>query len=138
MATDNIEHVSMMTEEEWQERLTPEQYRVLRLKGTEFAFTGKFWKHHDDGTYTCAGCGQELFASGTKFDSGCGWPSFYDALDVGSVRFVPDHSHGMERTEVVCSRCGGHLGHVFEDGPRPTGQRYCINSASLDFRPAEK
>jgi peptide-methionine (R)-S-oxide reductase len=125
------------SDDEWRERLSPEQFRVLRQKGTEHPFTGKYWNHHADGTYTCAACGQELFASGTKFESGCGWPSFYDALDQGSVRFERDVTHGMVRTEVLCSRCGGHLGHVFEDGPRPTGQRYCINSASLDFRPAE-
>jgi len=122
------------TDEEWREILTPEQYRVLRQKGTEYPFTGGYCNHHADGTYTCAACGQELFASGTKFESGCGWPSFYDALDQGSVRFIEDHTHGMSRTEVVCSRCGGHLGHVFNDGPRPTGQRYCINSASLNFK----
>src|SRR2546423_12242197 len=114
------------SDEEWQEALTPEQYRVLRQKGTEYAFTGKYWNHHADGTYSCAGCGQELFGSETKFDSGCGWPSFYDALDQGSVRFVRDTTHGMSRTEVVCSKCGGHLGHGFDDGPRPTGQRACI------------
>ena len=126
------------SDDEWREMLTPEQYRVLREKGTEYPFTGQYWNHHAVGAYTCAACGQELFASGTKFESGCGWPSFYDALDQGSVRFVEDISHGMRRTEVVCSRCGGHLGHVFDDGPRPTGQRYCINSTSLNFRQAEK
>jgi len=126
------------SEEEWKETLTPEQYRVLRQKGTEYAFTGKYWNHHADGTYSCAGCGQELFGSETKFDSGCGWPSFYDALDQGSVRFERDTTHGMDRTEVLCSNCGGHLGHVFDDGPRPTGQRYCINSASLGFKPSSE
>ena len=126
------------SDEEWKEILTPEQYRVLRQKGTEYAFTGKYWNHHEDGTYACAACGQELFKSDTKFESGCGWPSFYDALDQGSVCFEHDHTHGMSRTEVLCSRCGGHLGHVFEDGPRPTGQRYCINSASLNFQKAEQ
>lgn len=126
------------TDDEWREALTPEQYHVLREKGTEHPFTGRFWNHHADGTYTCAACGQELFGSETKFESGCGWPSFYDALDQGSVRFQRDVSHGMSRTEVICSRCGGHLGHVFDDGPRPTGQRYCINSASLGFHEAKK
>jgi peptide-methionine (R)-S-oxide reductase len=126
------------SEEEWKRALTPEQYHVLRQKGTEFAFTGKYWNHHEDGTYTCAACGQELFTSDTKFDSGCGWPSFYDALDQGKVVFQDDFSHSMHRTEVLCSRCGSHLGHVFEDGPRPTGQRYCINSISLGFRKKEK
>lgn len=121
------------TEAEWRETLTPEQYHVLRQQGTERPFTGKFWNLKDDGTYTCAACGQELFRSDTKFDSGCGWPSFYDALDGGKVETRTDTNHGMVRTEVVCSRCGGHLGHVFEDGPNPTGLRYCINSASLQF-----
>jgi peptide-methionine (R)-S-oxide reductase len=122
------------SEEEWKQTLTPEQYHVLRQKGTERAFTGKYWNHHEDGTYTCAACGQELFTSDTKFDSGCGWPSFYDAKDNGTVVFHEDFSHGMHRIEVLCSRCGGHLGHVFNDGPQPTGQRYCINSVSIDFR----
>ncbi|MCW3098178.1 MAG: methionine-R-sulfoxide reductase [Chthonomonadaceae bacterium] len=122
------------TEAEWREQLTPEQYHVLRQQGTEYPFTGKYWNMKDDGTYTCAACGQELFRSDTKFDSGCGWPSFYDALESGNVETRTDTTHGMERTEVVCSRCGGHLGHVFDDGPAPTGLRYCINSASLQFR----
>jgi len=122
------------SEEEWKGILTPEQYRILREKGTERAFTGKYWNHKADGNYVCAGCGQELFGSETKFDSGCGWPSFYDALDRDKVEMREDLSHGMRRTEVLCRGCGGHLGHVFEDGPRPTGQRYCINSASIDFK----
>ncbi len=130
MSTENI----TKTEQEWREELTPEQYRVLRQKGTERAFTGEFWDNHEAGAYTCAGCGAELFTSQTKFDSGCGWPSFYDA-DPGTVEFHEDRTFGMKRVEVTCARCGGHLGHVFPDGPRPTGQRYCINSASLKFQP---
>jgi peptide-methionine (R)-S-oxide reductase len=122
------------TEEEWGRELEPEAYRVLRCKGTERPFTGQYWNHKEDGTYSCAGCGQELFASDTKFDAGCGWPSFWDAIDPSRIKFYEDLSHGMHRVEVLCSRCGGHLGHVFEDGPPPTGQRYCINSASLSFR----
>jgi peptide-methionine (R)-S-oxide reductase len=129
MSTEKI----VKTEDEWKETLTPEQYRILRQKGTERAFTGKYWNLKADGAYLCAGCGQELFTSETKFDSGCGWPSFYDALDSGKVEMHDDNSHGMHRIEVVCSRCGGHLGHVFDDGPAPTGQRYCINSESLQF-----
>lgn len=123
------------TEQEWQKELTPEQYQILRKKGTERAFTGQFWDHHDDGTYTCAACGQVLFSSETKFDSGCGWPSFYDA-DPGTVEFHEDRTFGMKRVEVTCARCGGHLGHVFDDGPKPTGQRFCINSASIGFQPS--
>jgi methionine-R-sulfoxide reductase len=121
-------------EDEWRNILTAEQFYVLRQKGTERAFTGKFWDHHEPGTYVCAGCGAELFTSGTKFDSGCGWPSFYESVDKSKVREHVDTSHGMRRVEVTCARCGGHLGHVFPDGPRPTGLRYCINSASIDFK----
>ncbi len=121
------------TEDEWRKKLTPEQYHVLREKGTEMPFTGKFVSHHEDGSYVCAACGNELFFSQTKFDSHCGWPSFYDAKK-GSVKFTDDDSHFMRRIEVTCAKCGGHLGHVFDDGPKPTGQRYCINSVSLDFR----
>jgi peptide-methionine (R)-S-oxide reductase len=124
------------SEKEWQAELTPEQYRVLRQKGTERAFTGEFWDHQDAGSYTCAGCGAKLFTSETKFESGCGWPSFYDAAP-GTVEMHEDRTYGMRRVEVTCAACGGHLGHVFPDGPRPTGQRYCINSASLNFRKPE-
>jgi peptide-methionine (R)-S-oxide reductase len=123
------------TEDEWKGILTPEQYRVLRQAGTERAFTGEYWNTKDKGVYRCAGCGAELFDSNTKFDSGCGWPSFYESLDKDKVEEREDVSFGMRRVEVVCKKCGGHLGHVFPDGPRPTGLRYCINSASLKFDP---
>lgn len=119
------------SDEEWRRSLTPEQYRVLREKGTERPFTGQYAETKTPGVYLCAACGLELFASETKFDSGCGWPSFYDPLIKEHVEEHEDRSHGMTRTEVTCSRCGGHLGHVFPDGPNPTGLRYCINSASL-------
>ncbi|HVJ04585.1 MAG TPA: peptide-methionine (R)-S-oxide reductase MsrB [Candidatus Saccharimonadales bacterium] len=119
------------SDEEWRRSLTAEQYRILREKGTERAYTGQYTETKTSGVYLCAACGLELFPSETKFDSGCGWPSFYDPLNKENVEEHEDRSHGMTRTEVTCSRCGGHLGHVFPDGPNPTGLRYCINSASL-------
>jgi peptide-methionine (R)-S-oxide reductase len=131
--SDKMEFPANKTEKEWKEELTEQQYEILRNKGTERPWTGKFNDHFEEGSYTCAGCGNVLFDSETKFDSHCGWPSFYDALDKSKVKEIQDNSHGMSRTEVVCANCGGHLGHVFNDGPNPTGLRYCINSASLDF-----
>lgn len=121
------------SESEWKAELTREQYEVLREKGTERAFTGAYWDNKDKGVYRCAGCGAELFSSDTKFDSGTGWPSFYEPMEGDNVDTETDRTFFMKRTEVHCSNCGGHLGHVFDDGPNPTGQRYCINSCSLDF-----
>lgn len=122
------------TEEKWKTILDQEQFRVLRQKGTERPYSGKFDKHFEAGKYTCAGCGEVLFVSGEKFDAGCGWPSFSDSK-TGKVDFAEDQSLGMSRTEITCANCGGHLGHVFNDGPTETGQRYCVNSVSLDFQP---
>jgi peptide-methionine (R)-S-oxide reductase len=139
----NVKKLSPMeriekTEEEWKKILTPEQYRILRLKGTEYAFSGKFYKHKEKGLYVCGGCGFELFTSELKYDSGCGWPSFYDAIDKTRIKTKTDNSLGMSRVEILCARCDGHLGHVFDDGPKPTGLRYCVNSLSLDFKKSEE
>ena len=125
-----------MTEDEWKKKLTPEQYRILREKGTETAFSGKYAEFDEDGIYVCAGCGNPLFASEHKFDCGCGWPSFDEALP-NHVKFRPDRSYGLSRTEVVCARCESHLGHLFKDGPTPSGERFCINSLAMDFEPQE-
>ncbi|HUT82859.1 MAG TPA: peptide-methionine (R)-S-oxide reductase MsrB [Candidatus Bathyarchaeia archaeon] len=127
-----------ISEEEWKKRLSKIEYQVLREKDTERPFTGEFWNHKEKGIYKCAGCGTELFSSETKFDSGCGWPSYYDAIDKAKIEEKIDRSHSMKRIEVVCKNCGGHLGHLFDDGPRDkTGLRYCINSVSLKFEKKE-
>ena len=127
--TDRIEK----TDAEWREQLSEEEYQVLRKQGTERAFTGKYWNEKASGTYRCKGCGEPVFSSVTKFDSGSGWPSFYEPVEGSAVQTETDHSHGMTRTEVLCGKCGGHLGHVFPDGPHQGRQRYCINSCSLDM-----
>jgi peptide-methionine (R)-S-oxide reductase len=133
----DTERTTELTDEEWRARLTPEQYEVLRRHATERPFTGKYVHVSDEGMYTCAGCGAELFSSDTKFDSGTGWPSFYEPAATEKIELRPDRSLGTMRTEVVCRSCGGHLGHVFNDGPQPTGLRYCINSCALQLDPAK-
>jgi peptide-methionine (R)-S-oxide reductase len=131
---DNRDEKIVKTEEEWKQLLEPEEFEILRNKGTEYAFTGEYNFHKEKGIYQCAGCGNELFASKTKYDSGSGWPSFYAPVNDHAVEQKPDNRFGMTGLEILCSKCGGHLGHVFDDGPKPTGLRYCINSAALDFK----
>jgi peptide-methionine (R)-S-oxide reductase len=134
MKSQDVSFPVQLSDDEWKSRLGPEQYRVLREHGTEHPFTGKYDLHFEEGVYSCAGCGSLLFTSGSKFDSGCGWPAFYQKAEDGKIVERLDRSFGITRTEVLCGNCGGHLGHLFPDGPRPTGMRYCINSASLDFK----
>lgn len=140
METEKSDSENMInkTDEQWKEELSEDQYYILREKGTERPFTGKFNLHKEKGKYSCAGCGAELFTSDMKFDSYCGWPSFDREIEGGKIKTTKDTSHGMIRTEITCARCGGHLGHLFDDGPTETGMRYCVNSLSLEFVPAEK
>ena len=132
-----MDNTVIKTEEEWKKQLSPEQYFVLREKGTERPYTGQFYMTKDKGVYKCAACGNELFTSDMKFDSHCGWPSFDREIAGGKIKTVTDSSHGMVRTEIMCGKCGGHLGHIFDDGPTETGKRYCVNSLSLEFAPAD-
>ena len=133
-----MEEKIVKSEDEWKIQLDPESYYVLREKGTERPFTGKYYKNKEAGTYVCKACGTPLFSSEMKFESGTGWPSFYDAIEKGVIETKTDYSHGMIRSEITCAKCGGHLGHVFDDGPNPTGLRYCVNSLSLDFKKKDK
>jgi peptide-methionine (R)-S-oxide reductase len=126
------------TEQQWKDELSEEEFHVTRNKGTERAFTGKYWDHFEPGEYHCKCCGESLFASHTKFDAGCGWPSFYEALDKDKIRTEVDNSLGFQRTEILCAKCDAHLGHVFDDGPQPTGLRYCVNSVSIKFSDQSK
>ncbi|HEX5688045.1 MAG TPA: peptide-methionine (R)-S-oxide reductase MsrB [Ideonella sp.] len=132
-AHDDPRYPVQKTDEEWRAQLSPAEYAIARHAATERAFTGRFWDHWQSGVYKCVGCGETLFESGTKFDAGCGWPSYWQAVDDGRIERVVDESHGMTRVEVRCAKCGSHLGHVFDDGPAPTGERFCINSAAINF-----